>query len=539
MNEDKNVGLNVGVRAGASETRRTTLIGVTVMAVAIVAWALFDLFVERGSFATPVSPRISGGEEASSALLRFFGAMVLALFVASGVGRRLHWVAAGFAVLGLGHLVFGYLEPLMEGRPPPLYEGLYESLFVHTISGAFFVVGLVPGEPARFSWRVVLVVTAVIAGLTLGFEALEESGLAPAMARVDNLEGVSARAVSPLEWLTGWHWVLGAVPLALAAATALGAALRTRREGLPGWLLIAMVLFVGSQVHDYLWPTTYGSLLLSHADVLRLAFALVVAVGGVLELRRIAAERAALLEAERDVSRRLSELATLRADFTAMIAHELGGPLAAVRRLTEMLATEEADPQMRRYAVAAIESETDALDALVKDVRSSAAIEREDFTVEPRPVPLDLLLTDAEIFANALPVEHPVNLCFDEDLEPREKVCADPERVGQVLRNLLSNAAKRSPEGTPIELRATCLRRGAGKVRIEVADHGPGIHPDDMVRIFEKFGRGRDARGRKVAGVGLGLYLSRRIVRAHGSDLVVESTPGEGSVFGFELGLAR
>lgn len=519
--------------------RGTAIAGAAVLALLIAAWALFDFFVEGGSFATPVSARISGGEEASAALLRFFGALVLALFVSSGIGRRLHWVGAGFAVLGLGHLVFGYMEPLLSDRPPSLYEGLYESLCVHTIAGICFVVGLVPREPPSFSWRVMLVVVPAIAGLALGFEVVEESGLAPSMARVDDLDAVSARRVSPLEWLTPWHWILGAVPLGLALAAAAGAALQTGRGELRGWILIAAVIYAGSQLHDYLWPTTYGSLLVSHSDILRLAFALVVAVGGVLELRRIAAERAALLKAERDISRRLSELATLRADFTAMVAHELGGPLAAIRRLTEMLATDETDPATHRYAVTAIGSETDTLDALVEDVRSSATVEREDFKVEPRPVPIDLLLTDAEIFANALPVEHPVKLCFSEDLEPREKVFADPERVGQVLRNLLSNAAKYSPEGTIIELRATRIRGGARRVRLEVADHGPGIHPDDVVRIFEKFGRGRDAGGRKVAGVGLGLYLSRRVVQAHGSDLTVDSKPGEGSVFGFELDLAR
>lgn len=539
MNEVKNVGLNLKGRVGDWKTRRTAIIGAVVLALVIVGWAFFDFFVEQGSFATPVSPRVSGGEEASSALLRFFGALVLALFASSGVGRRLHWVAAGFAVLGLGHLVFGYVEPLLKEGSTSLYEGMYESLLVHSLAGVLFVVGLVPREPPRFSRRMVLAVLAAILGLALGFEALEEGGLAPSMARADDLEEVVARNVSPLEWLSPWHWVLGAIPLALAVATAVGAGLQMRRENLRGWILIAAVLYAGSQLHDYLWPTTYGSLLVSHADILRLAFALVVAVGGILELRRIAAERAALLAAERDVSRRLSELAMLRADFTAMIAHELGGPLAAVRRLTEMLATDEADPMMRRYAVSAIASETDALDALVKDVRSSAAVEREDFMVEIRPVPLLVLLTDAETFANSLPAEHHVDLRFSDDLEPREKVLADPDRVGQVLRNLLSNAAKYSPGGTPIELRATRLRGGSDRVRIEVADYGAGIHPDDVTRIFEKFGRGRDAKGRKVAGVGLGLYLSRRIVQAHGGDLAVDSEPSEGSVFGFELKLAR
>ncbi len=103
-----------------------------------------------------------------------------------------------------------------------------------------------------------------------------------------------------------------------------------------------------------------------------------------------------------------------------------------------------------------------------------------------------------------------------------------------MLRNLLTNAVKYSPGGTSIELRAV-PDEAAGRVRIEVIDHGPGIHPDDMERIFEKFGRGRDPEGRKVAGLGLGLYISRRILRAHGSDLTVKAAPSGGSVFSFDL----
>jgi signal transduction histidine kinase len=76
-------------------------------------------------------------------------------------------------------------------------------------------------------------------------------------------------------------------------------------------------------------------------------------------------------------------------------------------------------------------------------------------------------------------------------------------------------------------------------VRITVADHGFGIHPEDVARIFEKFGRGRDPCDRKVAGIGLGLYLSRRIVRAHGGELSVDATTGVGAVFAFDLEVAR
>ena len=72
-------------------------------------------------------------------------------------------------------------------------------------------------------------------------------------------------------------------------------------------------------------------------------------------------------------------------------------------------------------------------------------------------------------------------------------------------------------------------------MRFEVADRGPGIPPEDLVRIFEKFGRASDAHRRHVPGVGLGLYISRRLCRAHGTDLEVASSPESGTVFGFDL----
>ena len=249
-----------------------------------------------------------------------------------------------------------------------------------------------------------------------------------------------------------------------------------------------------------------------------------------LRARLIAASRVTSLHRQlTEHSRRLSELTVLKADFTAMVVHELGSPLAAIRGFTEMLATEELDPADRANAISTIQTEIDSLSTLIADLKDAATVERDDFAVQSRPVPLDVLLADAAIFAKTLPGDHPL---IATSAATREQIWADPERISQVLRNLLSNAAKYSPAGTPIELRATS---GEDRVRIEVADHGWGIHPDDVTRIFEKFGRGRDQSGQKVAGVGLGLYLSRRILQAHGSELTLNSTPGTGSVFGFEL----
>jgi signal transduction histidine kinase len=272
------------------------------------------------------------------------------------------------------------------------------------------------------------------------------------------------------------------------------------------------------------------------ADVLRLAMAAVVVVGGTMELRRVASERAKFLAAEKERARHLEDVASLKADFTAMVAHELGYPLSAIRRLTEMLSRDGIDQDLRDRTLATIIKETDAMDTLVADVQTTADIERDDFEAQLRPVRLDALIDDAIMFTEARSAELPFETLL-EGVEAHERVLADQDRIGQVLRNLLCNAAKYSPDGTRISLRVA--RDGGGRVRIEVADGGPGIHPDDLERIFEKFGRGRNGKEGQVSGAGLGLYLSRGIVRAHGSDLTVRSRPGSGSVFAFELEGAR
>jgi PAS domain S-box-containing protein len=241
-------------------------------------------------------------------------------------------------------------------------------------------------------------------------------------------------------------------------------------------------------------------------------------------------ERKKAEEELREANRRLKELAVLKADFTAMVAHELDAPLAVIRGYAEMLATGKLDPAEQSRALTKIQAEIEVLNTHVADVRAAAAVEREDFTIEPQRVPVRALLESAAHFGATLPGNHPLVIENVAD----ERVWADATRLRQVLRNLLSNAAKYSPDGTPIELRA---KPGdtPGRIRIEVADYGYGIHSDDVGRVFEKFGRGRDRCGRQVAGVGLGLYLSRRIMQAHGSDLTLNSVSGDGSVFGFEL----
>jgi signal transduction histidine kinase len=508
------------------------LVAALALAVGIAAWALVNLASGWVGFAAVVPVGFRGGAEAAISLARLFAALVLVLIVADRVGGRLRWVACGFVVLGLGQLVFGYLEPILQSATD-VNDSLYQMIFVRTLAAAFFVIGLVPREAPRFSLRIAAGMFLLGCVCVAGYWFLKGQGLVPPLVLVESLEETARLRIAPMSWMTGWHWALAVPPLGLAILAAVGALLRNRRGEIGGWLSLAIVLLAGSELHDSLWPSAYGnSVLMNTADVLRLAMAAVVVVGGTLELRRIASERAALLAAEKERARHLEEVASLKADFTAMVAHELGYPLSAIRRLTEMLFRDGLDPNLRDRTLATILKETDALDTLVADVQATSAVERDDFRVEPRPAELGVLIEDAVAVAEAHYDGERLETIL-EGIEAHERVLADRDRIRLVLRNLLCNAAKYSPCGTRISLRAASA--SDGRVRIEVADRGPGIHPYDLEVIFEKFRRGQNGTGGRVSGAGLGLYVSRRIVRAHGSDLTVRSKPGAGSVFAFEL----
>ena len=248
------------------------------------------------------------------------------------------------------------------------------------------------------------------------------------------------------------------------------------------------------------------------------------------EQKQLESERAAVFAVERETAHRLEELDAIRADFTRMVAHELGSPIAAIRRSADLLAAESLTTS-QQWALDVIQKEVGALRSLVDDVVAIATIERDDFTVDLQCVSLARLLTEAYTYGRTMPGACPITVNGNTAGEVR----ADPERIAQVLRNLLNNSALYSPPGTPITLSAT--RRG-GRVRIEVSDLGPGISQDDLHRIFEKFGRGRNAAAGNVPGGGLGLFLSRRIIQAHGSDLTVVSSPGRGATFAFALEIA-
>lgn len=112
------------------------------------------------------------------------------------------------------------------------------------------------------------------------------------------------------------------------------------------------------------------------------------------------------------------------------------------------------------------------------------------------------------------------------------KVLADPDRLHQVLTNLLSNAARHSPRGGTVEVR---IRRGEGKLRVAVTDHGTGIPPEFRPRVFEKFAQANTSSSLRKGGTGLGLSISHAIIERHGGRIWFETEVGAGTTFTFEL----
>jgi signal transduction histidine kinase len=177
--------------------------------------------------------------------------------------------------------------------------------------------------------------------------------------------------------------------------------------------------------------------------------------------------------------------------------------------------------------------QSDRLTRLVDQLLDLSQLESGDVPLRREAVDVDALVTRvaSEIEVAGAGVE--LRRRIPEILPP---VDADPERIHQVLFNLVDNAVRFTPEGGTVEIRATLDR---ASVRIEVSDTGVGIAPEHLPRLFERFYRVDPARSRGEGGTGIGLAIARSVVEAHGGQLRAESEPGHGSRFWFELPVAR
>jgi signal transduction histidine kinase len=224
----------------------------------------------------------------------------------------------------------------------------------------------------------------------------------------------------------------------------------------------------------------------------------------------------------------LRRLSALRADFVSLVSHELRSPMAAVigsaRTLQERW--RELTPEQRESFLRLISDETTRLSDLIADVLDTSRIEAGTFSYTFSDVRLDEVV--GEIVAAAAIGQDEVEVRA-EVRQPLPRVRADRSRIHQVLTNLVDNAVKYSPAGGEVLVSAYATD---GRLRVDVADNGPGIPLEEQGIIFEKFGRSNS--GQSKPGTGLGLFIARSIAEAHGGRLSVRSGQ-EGTVFTLDL----
>lgn len=260
-------------------------------------------------------------------------------------------------------------------------------------------------------------------------------------------------------------------------------------------------------------------------------------------------ELGALAQAFNRMSGDLARARDQRRRMTADIAHDLRTPLTVILGYTEALA--EGKLQGSPEIHAQLHAEAQQLQRLVEDLRTLSLADAGELSLLPQAVAPAALLGRAEAAHRPLAAERGIGLALE--IEPGlPAVRVDPERMAQVLGNLLGNALRHTPPGGRIVLaagRAVPPQPGEGAaaaptaaaptVELRVSDSGEGIDPEDLPHIFERHYRGDRARGRDAGASGLGLAIARSLVQACGGSIGVSSRPGQGTTFTIGLPVAE
>lgn len=236
----------------------------------------------------------------------------------------------------------------------------------------------------------------------------------------------------------------------------------------------------------------------------------------------------------RDITR-FREAEEAKTMFISVVSHELKTPVSIIKGYASTLNREDVewDRQTVLRGLSVIDEEADKLAELIDNLLDVSRLQLGTFKLDYGQVSLpDLAERLADKFRTQTD-RHTIVVSFPPDFPV---IQGDERRLGQVLSNLLSNAIKYAPEGGTITISGEALDNG---VRVSVADQGIGLTPAQQEQLFRRFYRADNALTRKTQGVGLGLYIVRSIIEAHGGHVWVESSLGEGTTFSFELPLSQ
>ena len=230
----------------------------------------------------------------------------------------------------------------------------------------------------------------------------------------------------------------------------------------------------------------------------------------------------------RDITKQ-RELDDLRSDFTATLSHELRTPLTSMKGYLQTLMHRKArtfDMDKIQGIVSVINGQADQLQRLIQELLEAAKLRSQDLEIQPRSCNVEELLRDCLADAYNPKVRHLL------ECQPDCWAHCDPERIRSVIEHLLSNAQKYSLPGGTVEVGCASV---SPLVRIWVRDEGVGIPLDQQEKIFEMYHRLDTGNRRTHYGIGVGLYIARKVVEGHGGRITVESAPGCGAVFTFTL----
>ena len=238
---------------------------------------------------------------------------------------------------------------------------------------------------------------------------------------------------------------------------------------------------------------------------------------------------------ENDLARQvLREQQAVRArdELVAVVSHDLRSPMTIISMLCGMMqkAFSSDGPHTSRRITSAIDTMQQAssrMNVLLEDLLDTSKIEAGRYTINPQPLDVTQIFEEAFSLLAPLALDKSVELTFN--AEPDLKIHADPERLFQVLSNLIGNAIKFTPADGKIGVAAMS---NGDEIVFSVRDSGKGIAPEQLPHIFERYWTAKEGN---AAGTGLGLYISQGIIKAHGGQLLAESKPGEGSEFRFTV----
>jgi signal transduction histidine kinase len=309
--------------------------------------------------------------------------------------------------------------------------------------------------------------------------------------------------------------------------TALGMATELRRSPLRVW----------GETFRWLWP--HYAVLGLMGLLLALAYRLFGPVGAAVFLvpplmmhhvARQYVERAqdrARLAEQAAHAAALEELNRLKSEFISIASHELRTPLTSIQGFSELLLDETTPPQERRRWLSFINADAKQLSALVDNLLDTSRIETGRIAIDPAAVDLGEVLPP---LLDRLVAASPRHRWAFEVAPGTPQAWVDPEKLRQIVANLVGNALKYSPRGGEVRVTVAAASAGA-RVVVSVSDQGVGIPADQFDRIFDRFQRVTSPTTRATPGTGLGLYVVKSLVELHGGAVDVESTIGLGSTF--------